>query len=177
MTIWTLPEDKPLNSLPKFEEIRRAMMKTQNDEEIGIFDLVKNFKVVGVACSMISTLFSFTFKESIAEPEFTEYYFFPVSSVGILLMSEGFMFIFGSIILTMISDHKKNFNLICMLGTIGFSITMILEGPFWGIHVSRSYGWYIVVAGIAFGGFSGALIMPAAVPAITQIMEGHYSEN
>ena len=61
-----------------------------------------------------------------------------------------------------------------MLGTIGFSITMVLEAPFWGINVSRENGWWMVTAGIAFGGFSGAMIMPAAVPAISNILDGHY---
>lgn len=123
---------------------------------------------------MVCTLFSFTFKESIAEPEFTGYYFFSNSDVGTLLMSEGIMFILGSVILTMIPDNKKNFNMICMLGTIGFSLTMVLEGPFWGISVNRITGWYMVVGGIALGGFSGAMIMPAAVPAISNILDGHY---
>lgn len=137
-------------------------------------DLLKDLKVAGVACSMVCTLFSFTFKESIAEPEFTEYYFFAVADVGYLLMSEGVMFILGSVILTMIPDGKKNYNLICMLGTIGFAITMVLEGPFWGIDVSRVDGWYLVVGAISLGGFSGALIMPAAVPAISNILDGRY---
>ena len=106
-----------------------------------MIDLLKNIKVTGVACSMICTLFSFTFKESIAETEFTYYYFFEDKYVGTLLMSEGIMFILGSVILTMIPDSKKNFNFICMLGTIGFAITMILEGPFFGITVSRISGW------------------------------------
>ena len=141
---------------------------------IGITDLLKDIKVLGVACSMICTLFPFTFKESIAEPEFTEYYFFPVADVGTLLMSEGVMFILGSIIITMIPDSKKNYSLITTLGTIGFAITMVLEGPFWGINVTRETGWYIVIGGIALGGFSGSLIMPAAVPAISNILDGVY---
>ena len=32
----------------------------------------------------------------------------------------------------------------------------------------------MVITGIALGGFSGAMIMPAAVPAISNILDGHY---
>lgn len=161
-----------MGQLPGADEGNKA--NRASGKVIGIGDLMKNIKVAGVACCMITTLFSFTFKESIAEPEFTEYYFFTVAAVGPLLMSEGIMFILGSIILTMIPDSKKNYNFICMLGTIGFSLTMILEGPFWGINVSREDGWQMVIGGIALGGFSGALIMPAAVPAISNILDGVY---
>ena len=137
VTCFTFPQDHPLGSLPGADEFKTA----NKGKVIGICDLMKDLKVAGVAFSMISTLFSFTFKESIAEPEFTEYYFFPVADVGYLLMSEGVMFILGSVILTMIPDSKKNYNFIVMLGTIGFSICMVLEGPFWGINVSRVSGW------------------------------------
>lgn len=141
---------------------------------VGIGTILKNVKVLGVACCMVTTLFSFTFKESIAEPEFTEYYFFAVADVGTLLMAEGVMFILGSVILTMIPDSKKNYDLICTLGTVGFAVTMILEGPFWGITVSRVDGYYTVVGAIALGGLSGSFIMPAAVPAISGILDGVY---
>lgn len=174
LTLFTFPQDSPLGSLPGADDIKNAKANHGGGKVIGISDLLANIKVLGVACSMVSTLFSFTFKESIAEPELTAYYFFSVADVGSLLMSEGIMFILGSVILTMIPDSKKNFNLICMLGTIGFSITMILEAPFWGITVNRVTGWYMVVAGIGLGGFSGAMIMPAAVPAISNILDGHY---
>jgi len=171
--LMTFPQDTPMGQLPGADEGAKKV-NHGSGKVIGIADLLKDIKVLGVACSMCCTLFSFTFKESIAEPEFTEYYFFSVANVGPLLMSEGIMFILGSVILTMIPDSKKNYNFMCMLGTIGFSLTMVLEGPFWGINVSRVDGWYIVIAGIALGGFSGALIMPAAVPAISNILDGVY---
>jgi hypothetical protein len=138
-TLMTFPQDTPMGQLPGADEGQKA--NAGSGKVIGIGDLLGNLKVLGVACSMVCTLFSFTFKESIAEPEFTEYYFFPVSLVGPLLMSEGIMFILGSVILTMIPDSKKNYNFICMLGTIGFATTMVLEGPFWGISVGRKDGW------------------------------------
>lgn len=141
VTSFTFPQDTPMGQLPGADEANKAAAAGPGGKVIGIGDLLGNLKVLGVACSMVCTLFSFTFKESIAEPEFTEYYFFPVTLVGPLLMSEGIMFILGSVILTMIPDSKKNYNFICMLGTIGFAITMILEGPFWGISVSRDSGW------------------------------------
>ena len=169
--MFTFPQDSPMGSLPGADDQK---VNKGDGKVIGIGDLLKNIKVLGVACCMVSTLFSFTFKESIAEPEFTEYYFFGVADVGYLLMTEGIMFILGSVILTMIPDSKKNYNFICMLGTIGFSITMVLEGPFWGIEVSRGSGWQMVIGGIALGGFSGSLIMPAAVPAISNILDGVY---
>ena len=139
ITMVTFPQDTPMGQLPGADEHQKA--NAGGGKVIGIKDLLGHLKVLGVACSMVCTLFSFTFKESIAEPEFTEYYFFPVSMVGPLLMCEGIMFILGSVILTMIPDSKKNYNFLCMLGCIGFSITMVLEGPFWGIDVSRKSGW------------------------------------
>ena len=64
VTVFTFPQDHPLGSLPGADETN---VNKGSGKKIGIVDLLKNIKVAGVACCMITTLFSFTFKESIAE--------------------------------------------------------------------------------------------------------------
>jgi hypothetical protein len=85
-------------------------------------------------------------------------------------MIESIMFVGFSLVISIVPDKKKNFGKICLAGTVFYTVSMLLEGPLKGLPVSRSTGVYYIGLGIGLGGIGGALIMPAAMPALDECL-------
>ena len=83
-------------------------------------------------------------------------------------MVESIMFVGMSIVISIVPEKKKNFNKLCLLGAGLYTVSMFCEGPVIGLPVSRSIGIYWIGLGIAIGGVGGAMIMPAAMPALDE---------
>ena len=82
------------------------------------------------------------------------------------------MFVGFSLVISIVPDKKKNFNKICLVGTIFYTLSMFFEGPLKGLPADRHTGIYFIGLGIALGGIGGACIMPAAMPALDECLQG-----
>ena len=50
-------------------------------------------------------------------------------------MIEGYSFIMGSLIISLIPNSKKNFNKMCLFGVFLYSISMMTGGPIYFIKI------------------------------------------
>ena len=100
--------------------------------------------------------------------------FFGLSSsdTAFVQMIESIMFVGFSLVVSIIPDRKKSFNKLCLVGTILYTLSMLFEGPLIGLPAKRNYGIYWIGLGIALGGVGGAMIMPAAMPALDESLKG-----
>ena len=82
------------------------------------------------------------------------------------------MFVGFSLVISVVPDKKKHFGKLCLVGAILYTLSMLFEGPVMGLPASRKTGIYYIGLGIALGGIGGALIMPAAMPALDECLRG-----
>ena len=160
------PYDPPLGQFTGNAENKGA------GSDITVGTLLKRFNVLSVAGCTCCALFGFTFKESILEPTCMNFFGLSSSDTAFVQMIESIMFVGFSLIISIIPDRKKNFNKLCLFGTIFYTLSMLFEGPLIGIPANKSNGIYWIGVGIALGGIGGALIMPAAMPALDESLRG-----
>lgn len=141
---------------------------------ITVGTLLKRFNVLSVSGCTICALFGFTFKESILEPTCENYFGLSSNETAYVQMIESVMFVGMSCVVSIIPDKKKNFNKVVCLGALLFTISMFCEGPFKFLPVTRATGIYWLGLGIGIGGIGGAMIMPAAMPALDESLKGVY---
>lgn len=76
-------------------------------------------------------------------------------------------FTMTSVLLNVVPEHKKNFQLLVWIGTLLFCISMLMCGPAPFLPDSLT----LMCAGILLGGVAGALINNNSVPAINHILK------
>ena len=76
-------------------------------------------------------------KEPIMSPMFYYYHGMSEFDFANITMVEGYFFMIGSLLMSIIPERTKNFNKLCLAGIFFYSLSMIVGGPVFFIKVGK----------------------------------------